>query len=47
MLGPGGSDTPVLHAGGLFNPLGFGKSEASLKELKVKEVKNGRQAPAL
>ncbi|XP_029130393.1 chlorophyll a-b binding protein 8, chloroplastic isoform X2 [Cajanus cajan] len=27
-----------------FNPLGFGKDEKSLKDLKLKEVKNGRLA---
>ena len=34
----------VLRAGGLFNPLGFGRSPNSMQELKTKEIKNGRSA---
>ncbi|KAJ6319375.1 hypothetical protein OIU78_014900 [Salix suchowensis] len=40
----GGSGEPAYPGGPLFNPLGFGKDEKSLKELKLKEVKNGRLA---
>lgn len=41
--GLGGSGEPA-YPGGIFNPLGFGKDEKSLKDLKLKEVKNGRLA---
>uniref|UniRef100_A0A6N2MXH4 Chlorophyll a-b binding protein, chloroplastic n=1 Tax=Salix viminalis TaxID=40686 RepID=A0A6N2MXH4_SALVM len=37
-------ENPAYPGGPLFNPLGFGKDEKSLKELKLKEVKNGRLA---
>ncbi|KAJ7525742.1 hypothetical protein O6H91_17G064000 [Diphasiastrum complanatum] len=40
----GGSGNPAYPGGPLFNFLGFGKDEKSLKELKIKEVKNGRLA---
>ncbi|XP_039005736.1 photosystem I chlorophyll a/b-binding protein 3-1, chloroplastic [Hibiscus syriacus] len=40
----GGSGEPAYPGGPLFNPLGFGKDEKSLKDLKLKEVKNGRLA---
>ncbi|KAH9312957.1 hypothetical protein KI387_027992 [Taxus chinensis] len=40
----GGSGNPSYPGGPLFNPLGFGKDEKSMKELKLKEVKNGRLA---
>jgi light-harvesting complex I chlorophyll a/b binding protein 3 len=40
----GGSGNPIYPGGPLFNPLGFGKDEKSLNELKLKEVKNGRLA---
>ncbi|KAL6323638.1 hypothetical protein AAG906_039234 [Vitis piasezkii] len=40
----GGSGDPAYPGGPLFNPLGFGKDEKSLKDLKLKEVKNGRLA---
>lgn len=42
--GLGGSGNPAYPGGPFFNPLGFGKDEKSLKELKLKEVKNGRLA---
>ncbi|BAT80472.1 Chlorophyll a-b binding protein [Vigna angularis] len=42
--GLGGSGDPAYPGGPLFNPLGFGKDEKSLKDLKLKEVKNGRLA---
>lgn len=35
-------DVLLSFAGGLFNPLGLGKSEKGMKELKTKEIKNGR-----
>ncbi|KAE8819636.1 Chlorophyll a-b binding protein 8, chloroplastic [Hordeum vulgare] len=36
---------PRLPRGAIFNPLGFGtKSEKEMKELKLKEIKNGRLA---
>ncbi|KAF5741346.1 hypothetical protein HS088_TW10G00343 [Tripterygium wilfordii] len=35
----------MAYPGGpFFNPLGFGKDEKSMKDLKLKEVKNGRPA---
>ncbi|XP_022769555.1 photosystem I chlorophyll a/b-binding protein 3-1, chloroplastic-like [Durio zibethinus] len=40
----GGSGEPAYPGGPLFKPLGFGKDEKSLKDLKLKEVKNGRLA---
>lgn len=42
--GLAGSGNPAYPGGPFFNPLGFGKDEKSLKELKLKEVKNGRLA---
>lgn len=42
--GLGGSGNPAYPGGPFFNPLGFGKDEKSLRDLKVKEVKNGRLA---
>ncbi|KAL0443730.1 UNVERIFIED_CONTAM: Chlorophyll a-b binding protein 8, chloroplastic [Sesamum latifolium] len=42
--GLGGSGDPAYPGGPFFNPLGFGKDEKSLKDLKLKEVKNGRLA---
>nr|GMD87609.1 chlorophyll A-B binding protein 8, chloroplastic [Ipomoea batatas] len=42
--GLGGSGDPAYPGGPIFNPLGFGKDEKSLKDLKLKEVKNGRLA---
>jgi len=35
---------PAYPGGPFFNVFGFGKDEASLKELKTKEIKNGRLA---
>ncbi|VAI56524.1 unnamed protein product [Triticum turgidum subsp. durum] len=41
----GGSGDPAYPGGPIFNPLGFGtKSEKEMKELKLKEIKNGRLA---
>ncbi|CAM6024745.1 unnamed protein product [Sphagnum balticum] len=40
----GGSGNPAYPGGPIFNPLGFGKNESELKDLKIKEVKNGRLA---
>lgn len=40
----GGSGDPAYPGGPIFNFLGFGKTEKEMKELKVKEVKNGRLA---
>ncbi|MCE2055012.1 Photosystem I chlorophyll a/b-binding protein 3-1, chloroplastic [Datura stramonium] len=42
--GLGGSGDPAYPGGPLFNPLGFGKDEKSMKDLKLKEIKNGRLA---
>lgn len=39
-----GSGNPIYPGGPLFNPLGFGKDEKSMNDLKLKEVKNGRLA---
>ncbi|KAL7103897.1 hypothetical protein ACP275_08G209400 [Erythranthe tilingii] len=43
-MGFSGSGEPAYPGGPFFNPLGFGKDEKSMKELKLKEVKNGRLA---
>eukprot|EP00884_Botryococcus_braunii_P014011 jgi/Botrbrau1/22610/Bobra.176_1s0040.1 len=40
----GGSGNPSYPGGPFFNIFGLGKTEAALKELKTKEVKNGRLA---
>jgi len=40
----GGSGDPAYPGGPVFNFLGFGKNEKELKDLKIKEVKNGRLA---
>ncbi|ESR44981.1 hypothetical protein CICLE_v10002129mg [Citrus x clementina] len=40
----GGSGDPAYPGGPLFNPLGLGKDEKSMKDFKLKEVKNGRLA---
>eukprot|EP00270_Netrium_digitus_P017595 TRINITY_DN64_c0_g1_i5.p1 TRINITY_DN64_c0_g1~~TRINITY_DN64_c0_g1_i5.p1 ORF type:complete len:280 (+),score=47.55 TRINITY_DN64_c0_g1_i5:87-926(+) len=40
----GGSGDPIYPGGPFFNFLNFGKDEKSLKDLKTKEVKNGRLA---
>ncbi len=39
-----GSGDPAYPGGPVFNFLGFGKNEKELKDLKIKEVKNGRLA---
>ncbi|GAB4825360.1 Photosystem I chlorophyll a/b-binding protein 3-1, chloroplastic [Ancistrocladus abbreviatus] len=39
-----GSGNPIYPGGPLFNPLGLGKDEKSMKDLRLKEVKNGRLA---
>ncbi|KAI9192600.1 hypothetical protein LWI28_025315 [Acer negundo] len=40
----GGSGDPAYPGGPIFNPLGFGKNEKEMKDMKLKEVKNGRLA---
>lgn len=40
----GGSGDPAYPGGPFFNILNFGKDEASMKILKLKEIKNGRLA---
>lgn len=40
----GGSGNPAYPGGPFFNFLGFGKNEKEMKDLKIKEVKNGRLA---
>lgn len=40
----GGSGDPVYPGGPLFNFLNLGKDEKAMKDLKLKEVKNGRLA---
>ncbi|XP_028119107.1 photosystem I chlorophyll a/b-binding protein 3-1, chloroplastic [Camellia sinensis] len=40
----GGTDNPAYPGGPLFNPLGLGKDEKSMRDMKLKEVKNGRLA---
>lgn len=42
--GLGGSGDPAYPGGPFFNPLGFGKDEKSMNDLKLKEIKNGRLA---
>ncbi|CAL9060266.1 unnamed protein product [Musa banksii] len=42
--GQGGSGDPAYPGGPFFNPLGFGKDDKSLKDSKLKEVKNGTLA---
>lgn len=42
--GLGGSGDPPYPGGPFFNPFGMGKTEASMKDLKLKEIKNGRLA---
>ncbi|URE29598.1 chlorophyll a-b binding protein 8 [Musa troglodytarum] len=42
--GLGGSGDPASPGGPAFDPLGFGKDDKSLEELKLEEVKNGRLA---
>lgn len=39
-----GTGNPIYPGGPLFNPLGLGKDEKSMNDLKLKEVKNGRLA---
>ncbi|KAJ8621149.1 hypothetical protein MRB53_029678 [Persea americana] len=39
-----GTGNPIYPGGPLFNPLGLGKDEKSMEEMKLKEVKNGRLA---
>nr|AYH52936.1 chlorophyll a-b binding protein 3-1 [Hymenophyllum caudiculatum] len=40
----GGSGNPAYPGGPLFNPFNLGKDEKNMKDLKLKEVKNGRLA---
>lgn len=42
--GLGGSGDPAYPGGPFFNPFGLGNTEAGMKDLKVKEIKNGRLA---
>ena len=39
-----GSGDPAYPGGPFFNILGLGKNEAELRDLKLKEIKNGRLA---
>lgn len=40
----GGSGEPAYPGGPFFNMLGMGKTEEEMKDLKLKEIKNGRLA---
>ncbi|KAF3621391.1 Chlorophyll a-b binding protein 3, chloroplastic [Capsicum baccatum] len=42
--GLGGSGEPAYPGGPFFNPLGLAKDEKSKKDMRLKEVKNGRLA---